>query len=76
MGAGDVVVAGRERGMNLCWREIPSKNVRDEKAVARYAGVTGSPSESGSKQREKGLAKIRQHLRTPSITPMARTLPE
>jgi len=26
-------------------------------AVARYAGLTGSPDESGSKRREKGLAK-------------------
>jgi transposase len=25
--------------------------------VARYAGLTGSPDESGSKRREKGLAK-------------------
>jgi transposase len=38
-------------------REILSKNLRDEKAVARYAGVTGSPAESGSKRREKGLAR-------------------
>jgi transposase len=25
--------------------------------VARYAGITGSPDESGAKRREKGLAK-------------------
>jgi transposase len=31
--------------------------LRDRRAVARYAGVTGSPDESGSKRREKGLAK-------------------
>ena len=27
------------------------------RAVARYAGLTGSPDESGSKRREKGLTK-------------------
>ena len=34
-----------------------SRNLRDRRAVARYAGLTGSPDESGSKRREKGLAK-------------------
>jgi len=34
--------------------EILSRNLRDRKAVARYAGLTGSPDESGSKRREKG----------------------
>jgi transposase len=33
------------------------RKLRDEKAVARYAGLTGSPDESGAKRREKGLAK-------------------
>src|SRR6266852_966055 len=37
--------------------EILSRNLRDRRAVARYAGVTGSPDESGAKRREKGLAK-------------------
>jgi transposase len=37
--------------------EVLSRNLRDEKAVGRYAGITGSPDESGSKRREKGLAK-------------------
>jgi transposase len=37
--------------------EILSRNLRDRKAVARYAGVTGSPDESGSKRREKGLSR-------------------
>jgi transposase len=37
--------------------EILSRTLRDRRAVARYAGVTGSPDESGSKRREKGLAK-------------------
>ncbi len=38
-------------------REVLSRNLRDRQAVARYAGLTGSPDESGSKRREKGLAK-------------------
>ena len=38
-------------------REILSRQLRDRRAVARYAGLTGSPDESGLKRREKGLAK-------------------
>ncbi|MGC2459660.1 MAG: IS110 family transposase [Steroidobacteraceae bacterium] len=37
--------------------EVLLRKLRDRKAVARYAGLTGSPSESGSKRRERGLAK-------------------
>jgi transposase len=36
-------------------QEILSRNLRDRRAVARYAGLT--PDESGVKRREKGLAK-------------------
>jgi transposase len=38
-------------------QEVLSRDLRDRRAVARYAGLTGSPDESGSKRREKGLAK-------------------
>jgi len=38
-------------------REVLSRNLRDRRAVARYAGLTGSPDESGSKRREKGLSR-------------------
>ena len=38
-------------------REVLSRNLRDRRAVARYAGLTGSPDESGTKRREKGLSK-------------------
>ena len=38
-------------------QEVLSRHLRDRRAVARYAGLTGSPDESGSKRREKGLAK-------------------
>jgi len=37
--------------------EVLYRHLRDEKAVARYAGLTGSPNESGSRRREKGLSK-------------------
>jgi transposase len=38
-------------------QEVLSRNMRDRRAIARYAGLTGSPDESGTKRREKGLAK-------------------
>jgi transposase len=38
-------------------QEVLSRNLRDRRAIARYAGLTGSPDESGSKRREKGLAR-------------------
>jgi transposase len=38
-------------------QEVLSRNLRDRRAVARYGGLTGSPDESGSKRREKGLAR-------------------
>jgi transposase len=38
-------------------QEVLSRKLRDRCAVARYAGLTGSPDESGSMRREKGLAK-------------------
>ena len=37
--------------------EVLSRPMRDRKAVARYAGLTGSPDESGAKRREQGLAR-------------------
>ena len=33
-------------------QEVLSRNMRDRRAVARYAGLTGSPDESGRKRRE------------------------
>lgn len=38
-------------------QEVFSRNMRDRKALARYAGLTGAPDESGKKRRERGLAK-------------------
>jgi len=37
--------------------EILARNLRDRRAVARYAGLTGAPDESGRRRREKGLAR-------------------
>lgn len=37
--------------------EMLSRDLRDRRAVARFAGLTGSPDESGKRRREKGLAK-------------------
>jgi transposase len=37
--------------------EVLSRALRDERAVARYGGITGAPDESGSRRREKGLAR-------------------
>ena len=52
----------RVRGLGLetadmLTHEILYRKLRDERAVARYAGITGSPDESGSKRRERGMAK-------------------
>jgi transposase len=38
-------------------QEVLSRNLRDRRAVARYAGLTGTPDESGSKRRDKGIGK-------------------
>jgi transposase len=37
--------------------KVLSRPLRDRRAVARYAGLTGAPDESGAKRREQGLAK-------------------
>ncbi len=37
--------------------EVLSRELRDDKAVGRYGGMTGAPDESGSKRREKGLSR-------------------
>jgi transposase len=37
--------------------EILARDLRDRRAVARFAGLTGAPDESGKRRRDKGLAK-------------------
>jgi len=38
-------------------REIFARRLRDRRALARYAGLSGAPDESGKRRREKGLAR-------------------
>jgi len=38
-------------------QEVFSREIRDRRALARYAGLTGAPDESGQRRRERGLAK-------------------
>ena len=42
---------------DMLTHEVFSRTLRDQRAVARYAGLTGSPDESGKRRREKGLAR-------------------
>jgi transposase len=42
---------------DLLVSEMLLRTWRDQRAVARYAGLTGSPDESGKRRREKGLAR-------------------
>lgn len=51
-----VVGVGLETA-DMLVQEILSRPLRDRRAVARYAGLTGSPDESGARRREKGLSK-------------------
>ena len=52
-----VVGVGLETA-DMLVHEVLSRNLRDRRAVARYAGLTGAPDESGTRRREKGLAKV------------------
>lgn len=57
-----ILLLGRVFGVGLMTaealvREVLYRKLRDRRAVARYAGLTGSPDESGKKRREQGLAK-------------------
>src|SRR5262249_30473918 len=38
-------------------QEVFRRAFRDQRAVASYVGITGSPRQSGSKRREKGLTR-------------------
>jgi len=53
---GRVVGIGIETADTLV-HEVLSRDLRDRRAVARYAGLTGAPDESGKRRREKGLAR-------------------
>src|SRR5258708_17815428 len=56
--------------------EIFSRHWRDRKAVARYAGLTGSPDENGRRRPPKGLARRGHgHLRLCIPLPPSAFLP-
>jgi hypothetical protein len=42
---------------DLLVHELLSRPMRDRRAVARYAGLRGSPDESGARRRKQGLAR-------------------
>jgi transposase len=51
-----VVGVGLETA-DMLVNEVFVRQLRDRRAVARYAGLTGAPDESGARRREKGLAR-------------------
>ena len=58
-----VLLLARLRGLgietaDMLTNEVFLRNLRDQRAVPRYAGLTGAPDESGEKRREKGLARV------------------
>jgi transposase len=52
----NVIGVGLETA-DMLVQEVLSRNLRDRRAVARFAGLTGAPNESGSRRRKRGLAK-------------------
>ena len=62
LGGKRAIVTGGSSGIgvetaDMLVHEVLSRDLRDRRAVARYAGLTGAPDESGARRREKGLAK-------------------
>src|SRR5262249_56441936 len=54
-----VVGIGTETA-DMLVNEVLSRPMRDRRAVARYAGLTGAPDESGAKRRDQSSAKPRK----------------
>ena len=57
-----VLLLARVRGLGIETADVLTheaflRNLRDRRAVPRYAGLTGAPDESGEKRQEKGLAR-------------------
>jgi hypothetical protein len=50
-------VSGVESRKDPEGRWVLTRKLRDQRAVARYGGLTGSPDESGTKRRERELAR-------------------
>lgn len=51
-----VVGVGTETA-DMLVHEVLARDLRDRRAVACYAGLTGSPHESGARRRERGLSR-------------------
>jgi transposase len=47
------VIGSGIEAADMLAQEVLSRNMRDRRAVARYAGLTGSPDESGTRRRQK-----------------------
>ena len=56
--------------------EVLSRNLRDRRAVARYAGLTGSPDESGCEAAGKRPRQSRQRPGAPRHDPAGLALPD
>src|SRR5215472_9605994 len=57
-----VLLLARVRGLgietaDMLTHEVFLRDLRDRRAVPRYAGLTGAPDESGERRQEKGLAR-------------------
>ena len=59
---------------DLLVQEVLSRNLRDRRAVARYAGLAGTPDESGARRRENGLGQGRQCSRASQYDPIGLAL--
>lgn len=57
MGALSRVVGIGVETSDMLVTEVLGRDIRDRRALARYAGLTGLPDESGSRRRERGLAR-------------------
>ena len=57
-----LLLLARVRGLgietaDMLTHEVFLRDLRDRRAVPRYAGLTGAPDESGERRQEKGLAR-------------------
>ena len=64
-----VTDVGIETG-DMLVNEVFVRNLRDRRAVARYAGLTGAPDESGARRREKRPRPGRQRAGAPRVWPV------
>jgi transposase len=50
--------------------EVLSRRMRDRRAVARYAGLTGAPDESGAQRREHSRSTLLTKRAEPASSPV------